>query len=67
MADLISTVIDLASSWRFFLCAALTGLAWYAILHLVPDGTAQWVLCAITGAGGLGGGFYWQIRADDRP
>lgn len=58
--DLLSTVVRLATVWRFTVCA-LAGIgAAVAAWTLLPEGDARLAAALVLVLGGVGGGCVWQ-------
>ena len=64
LIDLIGGIFELWTSWRLYLCLAITfGIA--AFLHFVfPDQVWPWFISVPIVTFGFSFGFWWQIRAD---
>lgn len=64
LLEVVSDIAELFLSWRLYLGIAVTaGLCWL-LISLVPNETAQWVICVPLGLIGVFLSFRWQIRAD---
>ena len=64
LLDFIFGIGELFLSWRLYVGFALTGVACLLLVFVIPNQTAQWVICAPLGLIGAFLSFRWQIRAD---
>jgi hypothetical protein len=66
MLDLLEFVIELICSWRIILSVLLTVAAIWLVRTYVPMFHISVAISILLGVVGIGGGFYWQCRADAR-
>jgi len=62
--DFVVGIFDLLVYWRVGFGVALTGLACWLILMMVPNDPARWIICVPLGLIGIFFAFRWQNRAD---
>ncbi|MFD0739779.1 hypothetical protein ACFQZQ_10850 [Lysobacter koreensis] len=62
--DFIVGIVDLFAYWRLGVGLALTALACWLLVVLIPNDTAQWIVCIPLGLVGVFLVFRWQHRAD---
>lgn len=65
LLELVSGIAELFLSWRLYVGFAVTAGVCWLLISLVPNETAQWVICVAPGLIGVFLSFRWQIRADD--
>jgi hypothetical protein len=66
LIELIVGIAELWCSLRFYLCFGIAvGIA-VALHNTFPDQGWVWFVSVPTAIIGIGLGFWWQIRADDR-
>lgn len=64
--ELILDILELVTSWRFYLTLGLTALLIWLTITLVSNETARWVICLPLAIVGTGSGFYWEVRSNQR-
>jgi hypothetical protein len=61
--ELIGGIFDLWSSWRFYICVAITVPIAIALHKIFPDQTWIWLVSAPIVLFGLVAGFYWEHQS----
>lgn len=66
LIELIGGIVESWTSWRFYICVVISvGIA--IVLHKgFPDQDWIWFLTVPAVITGIGLGFWWQIKADDK-
>jgi len=62
MVEVIAEVVDLRTTWRFFLAATIGGLFAWGLVELLGPSSVTFLLAGIIGAAGLCLGVVWQWR-----
>lgn len=64
LMDFVVGIVDFLVYWRVGFGLALTALACWLLVLLIPDDTAQWIACVPIGLIGVFFSFRWQHRAE---
>lgn len=64
LLDFVVGVVDFLVYWRVGLGLALTALACWLLVLLIPGNTGQWIICVPVGLAGVYFSFRWQHRAE---
>lgn len=59
-------LLDLVTSWRFYMGIALTILLGWLVIQFVPNQTVAWVICIPLGITGFILSLNWQANAEVR-
>ncbi len=64
LVDFVLGIGEFFFSWRLYVRLALTALACWLVVSVIPNQTAQWAICVPLGLLGLFLRFRSQVRAD---
>ena len=64
LMDFVVGIVDFLAYWRVGFGVALTALACWLLVLLIPNNTAQWIICVPLGLIGVFFAFRWQHRSE---
>ena len=65
LLDFVVGIVDTFAYRRLYVGVALTALACWLLVLMIPLQPAQWIICVPFGIGGVFFTFRWQQRSDN--